>query len=109
LTYRLHQIATFLLPFPKTSMLPTFDAIMTIWLYTHMAIMASNRQIAILPLWHQRWPLCVFSETAIKMWQSGADHPASTESKNSPVAYFPFFLRNSFVNAKNGGHREILP
>jgi hypothetical protein len=73
LTYHLHQIAAFLLPFPKTSMLPTFIAIMAKWLYGHMAIMASNSQIAIWPLWHQRWPLWVFSETAIKMWQSGED------------------------------------
>ena len=73
LTYRLHQIATFLLLFPKTPILSTFDAIMAIWLYGHMAIMASNSHIGIWPLWHQRWPLWVFSETPIKMWQSGED------------------------------------
>ena len=39
----------------------------------HMAIMASNSHIDIWPLWHQRWPLWVFSETAIKLWQYGAD------------------------------------
>ena len=73
LTYRLHQIATFVLLFPKTPILSTFDAIMAIWLYGHMAIMAPNGHIEIWPLWHQRWPLWVFSETAIKMWQSGED------------------------------------
>jgi hypothetical protein len=38
-----------------------------------MAIMASNSHIAIWPLWRQRWPLWVFSEIAIQMWQSGED------------------------------------
>ena len=73
LTYRLHQIATFLLLFPKTPILSTFDAIMAIWLHGHKSIMASNSYIGIWPLWHRWWPLWMFSETAIKMWQSGED------------------------------------
>jgi hypothetical protein len=55
------------LPFPKTCILSTFDAIMA------MAIMASNSHIVIWPLWHQRWQLWGFTETLIKMWQSGED------------------------------------
>jgi hypothetical protein len=73
LTYRLHQIATFLLLFPKTPILSAFDAIMAIWLYGHKGIMASNSHIGIWPLWRQRWPLWVFSKTPIQMWQSGED------------------------------------
>jgi hypothetical protein len=73
LTYRLHQIATFWLLFPKTPIMSAFDAIMAIWLYGHMAIMATNSHIGIWPLWHLRWPLWVFSETPIQMWQFGED------------------------------------
>jgi hypothetical protein len=36
-----------------------------------LAIMASDGHIAIWPLWRQRWPLWVFSETAMQMQQSG--------------------------------------
>jgi hypothetical protein len=64
-------LATFLLLFPKTPIFSTFDATMAIWLYGHIAIMASNSHMGIWPLWHHRWPLWVFSETPIKMWQSG--------------------------------------
>ena len=38
LTCRLHQIATFSLPFPKATMLAIFDAIVAIWRFD--AIMA---------------------------------------------------------------------
>jgi hypothetical protein len=51
-------------------MLPTFDTILAIWPYGHYG---SNSHIAIWLLWCQRWPLWVFSETGIKMWQSGED------------------------------------
>jgi hypothetical protein len=40
LTYRLHQITTFLLP--------SFDAIMALWLYGPKAIMASNSHMAVM-------------------------------------------------------------
>ena len=73
LTYCLHQIATFLLPFPRTLIMSTFDAIMAKWLYGHMAIMASNSHIGIWPLWRPRRSLWEFSETPINMWQSGED------------------------------------
>jgi hypothetical protein len=56
LTYRLRQMVTFLVPFPKTPILPTFNAIMAIWLTGLMAIMASNSHVAIWLLWHRRWP-----------------------------------------------------
>ena len=114
LTYRLHKIATFVLPFPKTPMFPTFDAIMAIWLYGHMAIMASNGHIAIWPLWRQRWPLWVFSETAIKMWQSGEDGKSiwpsclKWEQKWTGGIFSFVFFRNSFVNAKSGGHNSFF-
>ena len=39
LDIRVFQIATFVLPFPKTPMLPRFDAIMAIWpLWCQIAI-----------------------------------------------------------------------
>ena len=73
LTYRLHQIATFLLTFPKIPILATLDSKMAIRPYGHLAIMASNGHKAIWPLWRQTWPIWVFSGTAIKMWQSGEE------------------------------------
>jgi hypothetical protein len=36
LTYRLHQIATFVLLFLKTPIMAIFDAITAIWLYGHL-------------------------------------------------------------------------
>jgi hypothetical protein len=67
----LPQIAAFLLLFPLSPILSILDAIMAIWLYSHLAIMALNGHIAVWSLWRQKWPLWVFLETAIKMQQSG--------------------------------------
>jgi hypothetical protein len=60
-----HQFAAFLF------ILSTLDAIMAIWLYGPLAIMASNGHIAIWSLWRQRLP---------------------NESQNGPMEYFPLYF-----------------
>ena len=114
LTCCLHQIATFLLPFPKTPILATIYAIIAIWLYGHLAIMAPYSHIAIWPFQHQIWPVWVFSETAMKKWQSGEDGKSiwpsylKYEQIWSEVTISFVFLQNSFVNTKSGGQARIL-
>ena len=63
----------------------------------HMAIMASNSHIAIWPLWRQRWPYGCFWKQQYKYSNlvktvSQFNHPASNESKNGPVSYFPLYF-----------------
>ena len=102
LTYRLHQIATFSLSFPKTPVLATFDAKMAIWLYGHMAIIVSNSHIAILPYWPLSWPFWVFWEKAVKMWQSCEDGKAIWPSclkweQKWPYGIFSLVFLESFL------------
>ena len=114
LTYRLHQIATFLLLFPKTPIMAIFDAITAIWLYGHLTPQWPYGHIAIWPLWHQMWEKRVFSETAIQMWQSCEDGKSiwpsclKWEQKWSGGIFSFVFFRNSFVNAKSGGHNSFF-
>ena len=58
--------------------------------------------MAIWQSWDQMWAKCVFSETAMKMFQSGEfDYPVLNESKSSLMANFPlYFWRDPFVNKK---------
>ena len=102
LTYCLHQIATFLITFPKTPILAIFDSVMAIWPYGNLAIMASNGHKAIWPLWLQIWPLWVFSETAIKMWQSGEDSKSIRPSHLLQRLNIPATPRKSAIATQTG-------
>jgi hypothetical protein len=76
-----------------------------------MAIMASSSHKAIWPLWRQRWSIWVFLETAIKMWQSDEDGKSILPLMRAKMIQWHIFLcifRNSFVNAKNGGHNSKM-
>ena len=78
---------------------------MSIWLYGHIVKIWPYRHMTI---WHQRWPIWVFLETAIKMQQSGEGiksiRPSCKkwEGKWSDGIFSFVFFTISFVYAKKG-------
>ena len=94
LTYRRHQIATFLLLFSKK------NHFSNIWLKNgHMPVWPLWHQMAI---WHQIWPIWVFSETAIKMWQSGEDSKSIRPSHLLQRLNIPATPRKSAIATQTG-------